>query len=288
MDSFAVCHAEESQYFGEHFGEAIEAIKKANDTAFHLIRAAQSKSKGEADNILWMMAASCLMEFEDIFLLAGNGRGVGATKLLRGFYERTVTLGYLAKKPGKIKQFVDYSDVHWHKMLIEATDNHATFKLSDKTLGRIKNNFEKVESQFTKQKCKQCGTTELQGSWTKKPIYDMASENNETIRALAFNAYLRPTLHMHTTHFGIVEQCEQGSEGKLNFSDVNKQRTLAAQALSLAHILLVHLMDVINDKFKLEEIDRIHEAATDWDVVWKDHPSSTESEIAPESPPQSS
>ena len=88
---YVVCYKEESEYFGRHFEPVIKAVVRANDVCFGLVRAAQRKSQAEEENILWMLAASCLNEFEDIFLLAGNGRGLGATKLLRAFYERVVT-----------------------------------------------------------------------------------------------------------------------------------------------------------------------------------------------------
>jgi|SRR6516165_11090663 hypothetical protein len=174
-----------------------------------------------------MLAAACLNEFEDIFLLAGNGRGAGATKLLRAFYERTVTFSYLAQNPNKISQFIDYSDVHWHKLLTEAERIHTDFKVPDEDRARIKSNFERVQQQYRKEICKHCKTTEPQGSWTKRPILDMASQINDTLRSLAFNAYLRPTFYIHTTHFGILDQSEKSPEGKVSVTSVDRQREMA-------------------------------------------------------------
>jgi hypothetical protein len=43
-------------------------------------------------------------------LLAGNGFGTGATKLMRAFYGRPVTLSYLATDTDQIQRFVDYKN----------------------------------------------------------------------------------------------------------------------------------------------------------------------------------
>jgi hypothetical protein len=48
-------------------------------------------------------------------LLAGNGFGTGATKLMRPFYERVVAMSYLAAYPGGACQ-----TIHWVKK--EKTD----------------------------------------------------------------------------------------------------------------------------------------------------------------------
>jgi hypothetical protein len=235
-----------------------------------------------------MLAASCLTEFEDIFLLAGNGRGVGAMKLLRAFYERTVTLSYLAKKPEKVQQFIEYSDVHWHKLLSEAMENHATPSISQSEMEGIKSNFERVRGKYQKEKCRTCKTTELQASWTKLPVPQMASQVSEILRSLAFNAYLRTTFHIHTTFFGIVEQSAQSAKGKLRFADLNKQRELASEAMEIAHILIVHVMQAVNDSFKLGRDDQIGQIAEEWKRSWQEvnaRTAETEPSLGPQSPP---
>src|SRR5882724_2984242 len=157
---FAIYHREESEYFGKRYAPVIEAIQRANDACLELISAAKEKANGQNENVLWMLAASCLMEFEDIFLLAGNGRGVGATKLLRAFYERVVVFTYLTKEPAEIQRFIDYTDVHWHKLLVEATENHASFTMDQALIDRIRENYQKIRAEFQRTKCKRCQTTE--------------------------------------------------------------------------------------------------------------------------------
>jgi hypothetical protein len=267
MDIFECFHENESKYFGEHYLPVIDAITKANVLCYEMVKEAQAKAKGQIDNVLWMLAASCLAEFDDIFLLAGNGRGVGAIKLLRAYYERVVTLSYLAKHPDKVKQFVDYSDVHWKKLLLETIRTKAKVSISKEAVERIETNFEAVKGNY-QTRCGKCNVPSLQGSWTKKPVADMASDISDILRYMAFNAYLRPTFHIHTTHFGIVEQCEK-TDGKLLFSDVSMQRKMAAEVLNHAHILLGQVMDVLNNKFELAKDEEMKAMGEGWKNSWE-------------------
>jgi hypothetical protein len=266
MDIFECFHEDECQYFGERYSPVIKAIIPANDFCQTLVKGAQAKSEEQSNNILWMMAASCLAEVEDIFLLAGNGRGTGAIKLLRAFYERVVTLSYLAKYPDKIQQFVDFSDVHWKKLLIEVVRTKADIPITQESIDRIEANFAAVKDKY-QQKCKGCERLSLQGQWTQKPVPEMASDISDILRYMAFNAYLRPTFHIHTTHFGIVEQCER-TGGKLLFSDVTTQRNMALKALCHAHTLLMQVMDVLNNKFELGKDEEMRQIGEGWKESW--------------------
>lgn len=280
---FAICHPEESEYFGNTYAPVIEAIQRANDACLKLISAAKEKADGQNENVLWMLAASCLMEFEDIFLLAGNGRGVGATKLLRAFYERVVVFSYLTKERAEIQRFIDYTDVHWHKLLVEATDNHASFTMDQALIDRIRENYQKIKAEFQRTKCKKCQTTELMPSWSKDPVPGMASKINDVLRGLAFNAYLRPTFHIHTTYLGITDQCKVGPDGKFWFSEIPKQRELAIQALEWAHILLLQVMDTVNIGFTLGMDGAVAGAGKDWKISWE----AVKKPAAPGSEPES-
>ena len=56
-------------------------------------------------------------DFSEILLLCGNGYGIGALKLLRGMYERVVTMAYLLKHPEKAQDFVDRHLIEKQKCL---------------------------------------------------------------------------------------------------------------------------------------------------------------------------
>ena len=59
-----------------------------------------------------LMSAS-LPDFDDILLLCSYDRSWGAWKLLRGLFERTVTLKYLAQNPAEVDAFLAFDAVDW-------------------------------------------------------------------------------------------------------------------------------------------------------------------------------
>jgi hypothetical protein len=52
------------------------------------------QSDKPADRVGFYLGRICVEDFSEIFVLAGNGHGVGALKILRGMYERAVTSAY--------------------------------------------------------------------------------------------------------------------------------------------------------------------------------------------------
>ena len=57
--------------------------------------------------IAYYISRSAVEEFHDIILLAANSKGIGAQKILRGTYERTVTAQFIAMHPGEALPFAD-------------------------------------------------------------------------------------------------------------------------------------------------------------------------------------
>ena len=85
-----------------------------------LFIAIQKRNSSRTGDIHFLLTGAAYTEFEEILVLALNGYGSGATKLLRALYERTETTQYLMSHPNKIQQFINYTDVHWQKLLREA------------------------------------------------------------------------------------------------------------------------------------------------------------------------
>src|SRR5262245_29763237 len=56
--------------------------------------------------VVFYLGWICIDDFGEITVLAGNGRGIGALKILRGMYERVVTAFYLAKVPAEARNFI--------------------------------------------------------------------------------------------------------------------------------------------------------------------------------------
>ena len=263
MESLLCGDPDASQKFCTKNKAVIESVTKTHDLCFEMLKLATPKLKRQEKTIVWLLGASCLREFDEIMLLAGNGYGTGAMKLMRSFYERTVTMGFLAANPDQVQRFVDFSAIHWHQLLVEADEMHEDFKIPDEERKRVEADYEAAKATFRDEKCPTCGRRPPT-SWTKVDMKTMASKVDKQIRQFCYNAYLVPTFHMHTTHWGIVNQSDIGESGKLRFSSVNVQETAAQKAFEQAFILLMQTMSVLDGFFELNMGKQLQERGQNW------------------------
>lgn len=85
----------------EKHAAALGSVTAAYETTLQLLKSAQAKTESTEQNTILALGLACLKEFEEIVLLCRNGYGSGATKLLRTFFERVTTVGYLGKHPDR-------------------------------------------------------------------------------------------------------------------------------------------------------------------------------------------
>ena len=76
--------------------------------------------KNRLQHIGFSLGETCRVDFLEILFLAVHGWGVGASKLLRGLYERAVALAYMLKHPEKADRFFRYAAIQ------ENTESHAS------------------------------------------------------------------------------------------------------------------------------------------------------------------
>lgn len=69
------------------------------------------------EDIGFNLGETCRRDFLEIAFLAVNGHGAAAQKLLRGLYERAVTLEYIRRSPDKAERFVRYGAIQEYKVL---------------------------------------------------------------------------------------------------------------------------------------------------------------------------
>lgn len=106
-------------------------------------------SNKPADRVGFYLGRICVEDFREIFLLAGNGHGIGALKILRGVYERAVTAPYILANPDEADAFLEYDKVHKHKAYMHARKlgEHGP-RLTPETIKRIEDEFEAVKPMF--------------------------------------------------------------------------------------------------------------------------------------------
>lgn len=263
---------DDAQIFAERHAKSIDVVETLHASALDFLTSPMDR-KGFEDNTIYLLAAACLHEFNEIMLLAVHMYGTGAVKLLRPLYERVVTLSYLSKNPCEVQQFIDYSDIHWNKLLEEAKrvfgDEVIPKILSREAADAISANYQKNRANFLQTDCKKCGTTRLQGSWTKKGTPELAGAVNNELRSLYYKAFLSPTLHIHTTFWGIVDQLKSSGDGEIAFNQRHEEES-ARDAIDIAHALMVQVLRVVNAHFKLGKDDVVKQRAEEWADAWRE------------------
>jgi hypothetical protein len=207
-----------------------------------------------AQIIVFYLARTAFDDFGDMLLLAGNGRGIGARKLLRGMYEHLVTAGFIAQNPAEAKLFNDHAAIEkgkiWHR-LVELDPNLKTESTPEELQG-IEERFTKAQTQVKSETCKKCGQPITQEAWTRVSVDAMASkvdaENGTDLAKLYASYYLMPTFHSHPTAYGLESRLIK-TDGGWAFKQLTEHE--AQDTVLRGHILVLRLFKILNRYFQL-------------------------------------
>jgi hypothetical protein len=226
----------------EKFLSRFISLQAAFDVAF-----ARSMSDSEPiDRVVYMLGRLCVEDFFEIILLAGNGYGIGALKLLRGLYERAVTLGYLSEHPSEVDLFLNYHLVHQHKLLGAIKRTFGDDALPAAMTAEQEQQYEKVKDDYRVTVCKKCGTTRVNNTW-KLDLVSMAHETGILGRFIV-PAYYEPLSHVHTTPRSITARLEETSSGGMGFNP-DSQPKEADNAVRIAHTDRLYKTDLLRSPY---------------------------------------
>jgi hypothetical protein len=210
------------------------------------------------DRLLASMGHVAHEEFFEIFILAGNGLGIGAMKLLRGFYEMVVIMADFVKRPTDAESFLDFHYINEHKAIIEHAKKRGQLGilgLSTVQIQGIEDNYQRVKGSF-------------KGSWHSLNLSDMADDVDRNLSVLYSSCFLLPTFLAHTTAAAVVSRTRIDSgTGRLAY-DKDAQKKMARSALVGAHNLLLRSLDIVNDYFKLGLDAEISDRCKDFMQAW--------------------
>jgi Family of unknown function (DUF5677) len=222
-------------------------LKAACDLSFHR----EFDDSQAIDRVLYMLGHECEGDFFEILLLAGNGYGIGALKLLRGLYERAVTLVYLSEHPDEVELFLNYFAVSQHKLLEAIRSTYGRDTLADDERTKEQEEFYKnVCDDYRVTACKTCGTTRVNHTWNKLDLVAMAHATGG-LGKLIVPAYYWPLRHSHPTVSGMLARVEELPSGGIGFN-TEQQPKEADSAVGLAHTILLTVLETQQKHFKLE------------------------------------
>lgn len=241
----------EADFFFTTYTNAPTAIDCLYDTCERVfIREASSDQPSE--RLGFFLGRTCVDEFSELALLAINGYGIGGLKLLRTMYERAVHAAFLLKHRDAAELFLDYNVVHKRKALIHLKKARGgKSPLSEEGARAIEDEYDSVKADYTEVLCNKCGTTRLQGSWSKLDLVSMANNVGEGYGELYYDCYYMPTLQTHTTFMALQARMTVSDKGVLTSKD-GAQRKEALTALLHGHKLLIRVAETQNNYFRLQ------------------------------------
>jgi hypothetical protein len=150
------------------------------------------RCKSHLEDVVFSQGHTCRDEFLEIVFLAVNGYAGGASKILRGLYERGVTLAYIVENPDKANRFYRFSAIQAHRALKAALKLFSEEQFEKVvgrpgTVARIREWYEQVKPEF-----------KTQSTWDIG-LATIVQKVGDPYRQFYLNAYTIPTLRIHAT-----------------------------------------------------------------------------------------
>jgi len=185
-------------------------------------------------------------------------------------YERHVTASYLLKHPDELDKFLDYDKVHRYKGLSHFARPYSPEEfdkiISKRTQELIRTEYETVKNDFTMTLCKKCKTTQPMFSWTKLSTLELAIRAERGLDSHYYNDYFQPTIMSHSTAASHA-RIREDPNGHPYF-DAEGQRSKVSVTLMSLHLLLLFVLDLQNDHFKLAIDADLKQLERDYRDCW--------------------
>jgi hypothetical protein len=219
-------------------------LKDALDAAF--IRTMSSAEP--IDRFVFMYGRLCSEDFFEVLLCCGNGYGAAALKLVRGLYERAVTMTYLHANPNELDAFLDFHHVQAYKLMIPIEETIGKGTIPEHLAEGVKARFEQVKDKFMVTACEKCGSRRLHYTWSKLDFVSMARKTG-TLGEIIVPGYYLPMRQAHATLASLMSRLEATERG-VSFIPT-AQRLEADAALMTAHNVILHVVGTQEERFKV-------------------------------------
>jgi hypothetical protein len=207
-------------------------------------------------------------DFMELFLMAVNGYGYGAMKLLRSMYEHTVTLKYLHDHPDELQAFFDFDRVQQYKLMKPILEKFGEGVLPHEIVEDTERRYKEVKDKFMVKSCKSktCDERRVGHTWSKLDFVSMAKTTG-AIGSLIVPGYFMPLRHAHSTVRAMTERLGHG-DGHMGFNR-ELQPGEADQALMTAHNCVLVALEVQDERFKIPGLkSAVENGIRDWALIW--------------------
>jgi hypothetical protein len=222
----------------------------------------------DIDKFVYFYGNLVAEDFMELFLMAVNGYGYGALKLLRAMYEHSVTLKYLHDNPDKLQSFMNYDAVQWHKVVKQFADTFGTDNpLSAEAIANAEQRYIEVKEEFTVKCCNSKGCTGKRVNHTWGIDFVSMAKKAGAIGKIILQGYYVPMRHTHSTFSAMATRLEKG-EGQLGFQRESPP-IIADSALMAAHSCVLAALEIQKERFNIPGLEEgIQKSVRDWALVW--------------------
>lgn len=168
-----------------------------------------------------------LADVDDIMTLSHKDSHSGAQKLLRGLYERVVTLKYIVANPGEATRFMDFDAIDLSKVMAEI-QALAGLQMNPTSRANLDAAVVSAKKSYKQRRCETC-KQERPLSWTTLNSKDMADRVG--LGHLYLRGFLIPSKLIHPTYWSVRDF--DASNGPI-YNTLNSMHEL------LVHLVLMH------------------------------------------------
>jgi hypothetical protein len=217
---------------------------------------------------LFGLGESCRADFLEILFLAVNAHGCGASKLLRGLYERAVALAYMVKEPAKIDRFIKFAAIQENKALNDALKMATeaewdTVMGRDNTAAEVRSRFDAVKAEFA-QGGKNSKRPRPSVSWDLD-VASMVRRVGAPFDLYYLGAYTIANFEIHASLASAMREDNKDKDAR------RVQRLKQADfALFCSAMLLVEVIRSQNTLFALSLDGELQAVENDVAKVWKE------------------
>jgi Family of unknown function (DUF5677) len=201
----------------EELGEGL-SLSEAEATAV--------EDRRMAEFVIFYLGRAAADDFGELLILCGNGRGIGAYKILRGMYERVVTAAFIAKNPSEARLFLSYSFIQreklWNRLVnvLPDIEDERTPEQVKEFEAECKEARAKLKASY----CNKCNQPITQEEWTRKSLETMAEKADANLAVSYAYCYLLPTFHSHATAFGLESRLRRTEKG-YSFREISEVKS---------------------------------------------------------------
>jgi len=248
------------------FVAALEPLAKTTEKAMQRV----FNQRKPADALVFLSGSVVHEDFTEVWVLAGNGLGAGALKIVRGMYERTVTAAYISKFPDEARRFWDYGAIAHRRLINHAKEIYGTEQLG-RVLGadhiaNVNTAYQAVAKDFRETVCATCKTDKEMFSWSKLSLPAMAKKAGYGLEYCYYNGYAWPTQQVHSTVLAITSRMNLPGNGAYFTRDAEQAQ--AALAAMMGHLLMLKMLRVQDSYFSLGLESEIKEREAECKVAW--------------------